>query len=488
MAGGGAALVRPASAATMIFGTQTFAIGARQRTIPDNFVTDSTNNSMNCRMKCIVPASGNILGLQLALPGFGFINPETVLPAAYTATVAIEYPAGVFTPVTVNGSRTMSVTPSKQLYYFDFTPISIPAGAEFWLKTYVQWSGTFWLTGLCACVIPGDWTYRGVGLTDQTLTTTTFLPQSPAGFGPVCYAAFDRTQNALVVLGDSIAFAAADVPQQNTNYYFIERAMAGQIPVLNTARSGDSMGDLANTQLCHELLAFNRSTRVLCEMGGNDIFGGTSAATLQTTSQTVWAPWLAQGFKVWQSTIPPRTTSTDNWATTANQTLVSAPYEAQRLIYNAWIRANWQSLGLSGYFDFAHAVDPTDSGKWSVDGTAGMNGVGFCTLTGGATTACDIATWNLNGTSRGYNYPTNTTLDCVVRPYAGDTGTVPTITATTNGSGYVSAFNIVSAGSGLTYPPMVAAKGSWTVDGVHPSARGFNEMIYQTGLVPSVFA
>jgi len=464
-------------------------VATRQRTIPDNVTTvDSTNNSLNSRMTCVAPTGNSITGIRLALPGFGYVPPESNLTGSYTATAAVEYPVGVFTPVTNGGVRPLVVPPAQQAAAFDLLPIAIPAGATFWIKTFVQWTGSFRLCGQCACNITADWTNRGVGLADNTLTATTFATTSgTVGFGPIVYATFSGAQRCLGILGDSIGYASADAPNPLNNDHFFERALVDAVPALNVSFNGNTLQEFDASGTGRRYILNGSIDRLICELGVNDTFSPITLAALQSRAQLAWSTFLSAGVKVWQTTLTPRTTSTDGWATRANQTIVNATAEALRIGFNAWIRANYASLGLTGYLDFAHAVDPTDSGVWNADGTAGTSGAGFCTVSAGAVSACDLAVYNSGGNSHGDSYPTGT-VPCTVRPYAGDAGVLPTITATANGSGNISGFTVNSAGSGLTYPPMVAVNGAWTVDGTHPNARGYNEMIYLTGLGPALFA
>lgn len=489
---GAAALAWPhqSDAAYLIFGSGLRA-GTRQFSVPNNAYNDTTSNSLNSRMTCFAPSQSAIVGLLVSFPGFGFNNPEAPLPtASYTVTAAVEYPAGTFTPLTINGARSLTVVSSELVYSYDFLPISIPAGAAFYIKTFVQWSaGAFWMCDLCASFLTTDWTIAGTGLSDNTLTTTTFLSNSiNYGFGPSVYAAFALPQKSVGLIGDSIGAAAADTWDPTTGSRFYERALRNVLPIINVARGSDSFVRYLqqNQGRCSLLIGY--VDRLICQYGRNDISAGASLATVQAEAQSTWAPYLAAGIKVWQTTITPQTTSTDGWATTANQTVASSAAETVRVQFNAWIRANYISLGLSGYLDNAHAVDPTDSGLWSADGTPGTGAAAFCTLTSGAVSAAVMALYQQSGKGSGNSYPINSTVVCTVRGYPGEIGTLPTITGNANASGLVLSYNIVSAGANLLYPPMVAANGAWTPDGTHPNARGFNEIIYQTGVSPTTFA
>jgi hypothetical protein len=42
-------------------------------------------------------------------------------------------------------------------------------------------------------------------------------------------------------------------------------------------------------------------------------------------------------------------------------------------------------------------------------------------------------------------------------------------------------------GHNYTLPPLIAALGAWTPDGVHPSKRAYDQMIAATGLGPTRF-
>ena len=281
---------------------------------------------------------------------------------------------------------------------------------------------------------------------------------------------------ASAIIGDSIGYSGNDASDPVSCARFMERAMRNVLPIMNLARSGDTFTDYLANPAGRALLLSGRINRLICELGTNDTFAGTTPtlAAMQALATAAWAPFLAAGVKVWQSTLTPRTTSTDGWSTTANQTIVSAAAEALRQSFNAWIIASWATLGLSGYLDYGHAVDPTDSGVWNADGTTGTSAAGFCNLVGGSVSGCTLAQYNI-GTSNGLSYPNSTTVACTVRGYPGETGTLPTITAQTGGTGLVTGFTIISPGANLLYPPMVAPNGAWTVDGTHPNPRGYNE-------------
>lgn len=475
------------------FQTSTIAngkIACRQACVLNQTQADSTNNSLNSRLVCYSPLGG-LTTIVLAFPTWGVNTSgvEVALPGTYVVKASIEYPAGTFTQVTFDGASSLTVNPSSPYRLSDTMSVPIPASTVFFVKCFVTWTtaDTFWLANQTAGSLSTEWTARGIGLTDQTQTVTALTPTNSAGFGPAVLTIVDTIPKTLGLLGDSICFAP-DQPSPIDASKFMERAMRQQIPTINHGISGNSFSAYYVDSHNSRRLMAGRITHLISEYGTNDTFqGGMTLAQMQSNAQSLWFEYLNRGVKVWQATLTPRTTSTDSWATTANQTISSAGAEALMQSFNTWIRANFASLGLTGILEMRHAVDLTDSGKWSVDGVAGSQGAGFCTLTGGAVTAVNLASYILSTASGGTGYPNSSTVTCVVYGYPGETGVLPTITATTNGSGVVTSFNIVTPGSGLLYPPMVAPQGSWTQDGTHPSHRGFNEIIQSTGLAPSWF-
>ena len=92
--------------------------------------------------------------------------------------------------------------------------------------------------------------------------------------------------------------------------------------------------------------------------------------------------------------------SSDFWATKANQTPVNAIYR-QRVNYNARLTGGWQSMGLAGVFDCAHAIDPGDLGVWGADELSrGYGGGGFATVLNGSVASVRLGASGANGRRR----------------------------------------------------------------------------------------
>ncbi len=107
---------------------------------------------------------------------------------------------------------------------------------------------------------------------------------------------------------------------------------------------------------------------VVSNYGINDVFHPRTLDQIKADLQKIWAYFAARGAKVFQTTLTPRTSSTDFFYSLANQTVTAQ--ESVRLGVNNWLRdasasgAVAQSGGaLAGVFDVSPYCE-TD-GKWA---------------------------------------------------------------------------------------------------------------------------
>jgi hypothetical protein len=296
-------------------------------------------------------------------------------------------------PTFFSGQSTGVIDPGGSLYT-DPMGVIIPAGTTVKVHTYVSGgAGAVWPTeginALCGF---------GTDYSMATIPAGTFS----VGFGPQRMEGLTRPRRTVapnvVVIGDSIVWGALDGPGGMGWCY---RALA---PTMGFARLG-AYGGLASGYLTapsrHCPQQFIGTDTVICAFGCNDVAGGQSWQTIAGSLQKIWTQASAYGVRqIYQTTITPRTTSTDNFATKANQTPASAAWGKSGVVYggvtgngaiislNAWIRANGpQDSGgnpvapgtagavanpvLTGIMDIAAAVqDPTDEVFWLSNGTA----------------------------------------------------------------------------------------------------------------------
>ena len=463
---------------------------ATQRAMPDGITVDTTSDSLNSRMGLTTPTSAAVTDIILSYPQFVANNPEGDFGVTYSVTAAIEYPAGTFYPVyTAGGSRTLSVTPGRGVLSFQPCPVYIPAGTQFWVKTYASWTtGNFQLSAKCASWVSGDGTQRGTGLSDDTLVAGTPTTTSTAGFGPSVFGRLSSPCAVIGVIGDSICQTATEPGNSVTGWQFLQRAMRGSIPLINLGRNSDSMAFYLQRYDGRSAILRDKVSHVVMALGRNDC-GVSSLATMMANYQTIIGRYLTLGIPVFGNTITPYTTSTDGWITADNQTIVtSGNREVTRQSFNSWLRANWKSLGLTRLYDWATAVDPSDSGKWSFDSNGtGRSAQGFPTITNGAVTSCVMGSYLLTNNSGGSAYTASSIVPCTVLSYPGSLGGGAVITGNVNGSGLVTSYNVLNGGGDYSYPPMVSPNGSWTHDGIHPDPRGYDRIITGCDIKPEDF-
>ncbi len=184
----------------------------------------------------------------------------------------------------------------------------------------------------------------------------------------------------VVLYGDSRCAGSFDNPALNIGYSGIgevARSLDARLPYCNVGCGSDRasyfnapLAGTVGSPLRMSLAPYHTHAHV--EYGTNDLTAGTlTSLQLQAQLQTLWNACVgvvgAAGvaLKVSQSTISPVTTSTDSWATTANQTL--APSNGARVTTNNWIRQT--PAPLWHYFDVADAIESArDSGKWKAPG------------------------------------------------------------------------------------------------------------------------
>lgn len=459
-----------------------------------NFVAAGTDNSANTRTIFRTPKYSGVTDIVIGYANFYQNNPEANFPLGFTFTASIEYPIGT-TPVQVfsNAAGSLTITPGRGYTNFDPWPGYIPPDTEFAVKTYVTWAaGTNFPLVTSAGGRNNEWFTKGVTLADNTLNLTAQTPSyaSPTydaglSFPPMVTGRLKNPTAVLGIVGDSISQAHYErIPDPTWGGNGWQRALRQAIPSVNVARMSMAYTHWrTRNEGAHGVLR-NGVTHVLLAMGRNDLSAGTSAATIQTYLQDMAAPFLARGVKVYAMTLTPVCTSSDTFATVANQTISSAPQEAQRVAFNTWLRANWAAQGFSGIFDAAWAVDPTDSGKWSVDsGQIGRRGMGVATLGGGGIASVARPTVNSGTVYGGTQYPVSAGAHpCIVYPHPDDPvqagGGV--VTAATDAGGIITGFTPSAAGS-YTIPPLISPQGRWTDDGTHLTMRGFDEVIYRTG-------
>lgn len=175
----------------------------------------------------------------------------------------------------------------------------------------------------------------------------------------------------IVLLGDSILQGTGNNFRVWEGY--ATQALDATHPILNLTKNGESASQFAadtNGTQRRRLLGVGKW--LFLAFGTNDLYGASTLLQYQTNIGTIVGWARARGMKIAIPTITPRSTSTDGFITTGNQTEVNAGSGGLlRKQANTWIRA-----GAGGLCDLvievADVVETArDSGIWKADANPG---------------------------------------------------------------------------------------------------------------------
>lgn len=340
-------------------------------------------------------------GVDLGLVRFVYYNGYngTPGPNAITVSAGIEtlstgsWPNRPKWPVYFSGNRYVNIQPGG-IAVSDPVSLDVVAGTTFLSRTFVQAKDA-----AGNLIAGGKWPlyhypneYGGwgedsaVGATDVTITNAAGPTGSVAGYTPLAIVADDDNAAkcpCVAHIGDSIMFGST-----NGTISFVKLALNDTVPYIVIPKSGETAQTFAaiGAETARKSLLWN-ATAAVCNYGINDFSSSRTAAQVANDVLTLLGPLARRGVKCFQTTITPKTTSTDSWATVANQTVFSG--NAARVTFNNWLRAGapidpaaktYATVGtvgaliagqaghpLSGYFEVADLVETArDSGKWTV--------------------------------------------------------------------------------------------------------------------------
>lgn len=199
---------------------------------------------------------------------------------------------------------------------------------------------------------------------------------------PLVLGVPSQRQASVVVLGDSIANGQGDTQTLAGDIGFCMRGLAsvnGHRVPCGMQTVGSWTFSFSSGQYAPRLATqWQFYTALLCEMGANDIANSDTLSQMQAYAQATWSTakkqFTAYGkpLQVAQTLIMPRTTSTDSWATAANQTPVPGfATDNVRDQFNAWVKTQVGQGLLDAYIDVNQYVeDQSNHGCWITNGTA----------------------------------------------------------------------------------------------------------------------
>lgn len=358
----------------------------------------STNKSISTRNHH--RARGAITEIAMVLPNWYVDRSTSKLEypnsAGTICAASIEYPAGVFHRLTFAGS-VREVNPGGGYLVSGFVPIAIPDNAEFWTNIWCSSATSVVFFNGATGQVGGNGERGTVATTDVTDFTMASHTGTAQVYGLWPVALIGRTTaKACAIMADSLGEGVGDVGDSADHVGLLARLIGPSHPYMNLSQSGDRLELMLQSAAKRlGLLVYVRS--VIFGLGINDIGAGRSLNQIKADMLLAWArakAELASGGRVFQTTITPSTTSSDSFASLANQTAAaffSIAGNGTREQLNDWlrdgapmkdnvaaiiaavdaIRAGHTAHPLAGVAELADAVESSrNSGKWKTDGTA----------------------------------------------------------------------------------------------------------------------
>lgn len=360
-------------------------IAANRAQLPDA-VASIAQNDASARTH-YAPADSAVTGLQLVHVGFYLGNTQaspTVNSDARTIACYIEYPSSTFTQFTWSSSTSVTVAAGGQTIS-DLLAVAIPAGASFVVHE-INLNGT--VTHYPVISLPANASTIGVLDTNyasggtpshQSSASAAVNFQGPAAILGTLTTAGTRS---FVIYGDSIQRGTGDVSSvggRGGSGWTARMLDIHGYPYVKVAKGGwESLFLLGPSQPIRDFLAAIKYTDVIYGHGGNDLqLASSTAAQLQDADKLGVLSFVQSGVKIWLATILPRTTSTDSWATTANQTVLSTgTWSLLATINNARRAAGYLGPVSYSVLDAADAgMTSRDSGKWPAPPAPTVDGI-----------------------------------------------------------------------------------------------------------------
>lgn len=287
---------------------------------------------------------------------FAIVGNQPQLASTRTIKRYIEYPAGVFTQVLWGGQPTVTISASNVIS--DPINLTIPAGAEFWERTVnLTANSTFPCQQLPASSqavgVPDGNSASDLGNSgtiSATSVVTTFGATAMVGDIAVNGA------RSYGIVGDSIAFGEGDITGVGAKRGsgWIARALdVHGYPYVKITKPGQQATEFVTAlSLVTPFLALLPLTDVICEHGINDLRLSRTQAQILADQQTIYG--LFGGKRIYQTTLTPRSASTDAYATTVNQSGKTDGNMAALVPINGVIRA--KPANVSQIIDAADAA------------------------------------------------------------------------------------------------------------------------------------
>ncbi len=303
-------------------------------------------------------------------------------------TASIEYPVGTITPVTFGGANSGTCA-GGNLLISDPAYVTIPRGTPFYVRCFHNstYGNLDFLPTLnqATGVVPqtGEWCVNGTsGISDDTKSTINRNNGSAGAVNGAPNAVIGLTTRPTFYLAGDSRMGWGGTVDPIPNFYGhtgdIPRAIGKQFGIFNASKYGEAYSQIISGAspiagyAKYRLLFAQFCSHVISGYGINDFWAYSATAAGVLANATALGNYFqALNKPFYQTTIYPKTTSTDSWATLGNQTV--DPNNAARVTFNDALRIGY-GQPFSGYIELANLLESsTDSGLWKVTGAA--NGV-----------------------------------------------------------------------------------------------------------------
>lgn len=338
----------------------------------------ATNKTATSRSHHV--ARDDIAALQIELPNWYWARsgtgPETNGGGNVTVTASIEYPAGVFTQVKWSGA-TSKVIASGASALSDMIAVTIPNGASFWVRTFVNA-----VTAIVFCegntgfarrdLANGEaYEYSASTTTDKTMggTVNDVGAASTPIYVPTAIIAYTRRPSFLLI-GNSRDWGFTDTHDGSGDLGDICRSLGPSYGYINAGCAGDTFS---------AFIAGSTQRQALKQYVSHVIIGDAinalrsngqnkSAATVLTELQSILA-FFSDKRRITTTLGGPRSTSSDSWAALNGVNQTADANNAEAAAYNNAIRAGVANS--DAYFEIMDQVENVrGQGKWWTTGVA----------------------------------------------------------------------------------------------------------------------
>lgn len=337
---------------------------------------------------------------------------ETTPGGSLAFTASIEYPVGVTVTQVTFGNMAQGVCAALANITSDMLnlPVAIPKGAVFYVRTWQAGLGgatsVYHYGGPNASgAVPlnGEWCAGGSTTPDLTMSLTNSNNQYGGGitFRPTAIVGY-TTRPSIGIIGDSRTWSLGG-PSASSSYDNVgnafacsgstERHIGKRFAFMNCAGTNEHLQGWALNNgtivIAGRLALLNKyCSHILIQHGIVDLIStGQNRTSAQALADLQTVGGMFPGKILIGCTVEPRTTSTDSWATTTNQT--ADTNNAQRVAYNDALRGGLPAP-FAGVVEIADQFESArDSGLWKVNGAAS----GY---TSDGLHATPLAQWMLN--------------------------------------------------------------------------------------------